>query len=376
MINVLGIVSYKFLPPKMGGQKCIAFFYNFLGKKLPFTTVTTKDNLVDDSYNFEVLNILGTSKLRYINLFYFSRIRKIVKAKQITHIIIEHPYLCWLGILLQRSCKVKLLIHSHNIEAIRFKSIGKWWWKLLWYYEKLAHRAADTNFFITDGDKAFAIKNYKLNPANCHTITYGIEMYEAPVPQQKTAAKETLQQLYSLSPADKIILFNGTLDYKPNVDAVDTILHNINPILLAQNDFSYKIIICGKGLPATYNELKDHQAKNIIYAGFVEDISIYFKGADIFINPVIDGGGIKTKLVEALGNNLSSVSTASGAIGIPKNITANKLLVIGNTDWTAFATAVLNIDTAGVVPVSFFEYFYWGNIADKAQKIMEATRVL
>jgi hypothetical protein len=63
------------------------------------------------------------------------------------------------------------------------------------------------------------------------------------------------------------------------------------------------------------NELKNYADQNIIYAGFVDDISIYFKGADVFINPVSYGGGIKTKLVEALGYNLNAVSTSNGAIG-------------------------------------------------------------
>jgi len=349
----------------MGGQKCIAFFYNFLGKKVNFTTLTTKDNLVDNSNNFEVLNILGTSKWRYINFLYFFRIKKIIQAKQITHIILEHPYYCWLGILLQRLCKVKLVIHSHNIESIRFKSIGKWWWKILWHYEKLAHRNADINFFITDEDKVFAIKNYKLKPATCHTITYGIEMKEVPLPQEKNDAKKVLQKNYAIPASEKIILFNGTLDYKPNIDALDTILKIINPYLLTQNTFSYKIIICGKALPQSYDDLRDYASKNIIYAGFVDDITIYFKGADIFINPVIDGGGIKTKLVEALGYNMNVVTTKSGAAGVPSNITGDKMKVI-EEGWNVFAEQITNSNTSSQIPAVFFEYFYWGNIAKKA----------
>jgi len=70
-----------------------------------------------------------------------------------------------------------------------------------------------------------------------------------------------------LTAEEKILLFHGTLDYKPNLDGVDAILKNINPFLLTNNNFKYKIIICGKGLPSVYNELKDFANKNIIYAG-------------------------------------------------------------------------------------------------------------
>ena len=85
------------------------------------------------------------------------------------------------------------------------------------------------------------------------------------------------------------------------------------------------------------NELKDYADQNIIYAGFVDDISIYFKGVDVFINPVTDGGGIKTKLVEALGYNLNVVSTMNGAIGVDEKICNGKLFVCENDDWQTFA---------------------------------------
>ena len=65
-----------------------------------------------------------------------------------------------------------------------------------------------------------------------------------------------------------------------------------------------------KQLEESYNELKDYADKNIIYAGFVDDITLFYKAADMLINPVIDGGGIKTKLVEALGYNMNVVTTS------------------------------------------------------------------
>ena len=76
MINVLSIVSYNFLPAKMGGQKGIAFFYNFLSKKVNLTCVTTKSNDASYAKGYTVLPILSESKFRYINLFYFFTLKK------------------------------------------------------------------------------------------------------------------------------------------------------------------------------------------------------------------------------------------------------------------------------------------------------------
>ena len=95
---------------------------------------------------YKVINVLSNSSLRYINIFYFGMIKKIIRQNNISHIILEHPYYGWLAILLKNFCKVKLIIHSHNIEAERFRTVGKWWWKILWHYEKFVHSQADLPF--------------------------------------------------------------------------------------------------------------------------------------------------------------------------------------------------------------------------------------
>jgi hypothetical protein len=162
------------------------------------------------------------------------------------------------------------------------------------------------------------------------------------------------------------LLFNGTLHYQPNLDAIDVIIKKINPVLLSAIDFKYKILICGKGLPEAYDKLNKYKDSNIIYAGFVDDIRPYFTGADIFINPIIDGGGIKTKLVEALGYNMNVVTTANGAFGVPATITNNKMVIVDNNDWELFAKQIIIADTSAIISPVFFEHFYWKEIVKKA----------
>jgi glycosyltransferase involved in cell wall biosynthesis len=264
-----------------------------------------------------------------------------------------------------------LVIHSHNIESLRFKSTGKWWWTILWYYERCIHRNADINFFITDEDRQYAIAQFKIKENNCHTITYGFDLNAPPAFEEKMNAKLQLQKQYNLTENNTVILFNGTLDYKPNQDALDIILNRINPVLLQQKQFNYSIIICGKNLPLQYNNLSEYKSKHIIYAGFVEDISLYFKGADIFINPVTDGGGIKTKLVEALGYDLFCVSTKNGAIGVPTGICNHKLEIIGDNNWASFANSIIMCNpTKYHINEVFFNHFYWENITEKCFRII------
>jgi hypothetical protein len=373
-IKVLTLVSYKFLPPKIGGQKNIALFFKFFASLIPTTCVTVKDNDISFVKEYEVLNILQNGKFRYINPLYFFTLKKIIKEKQITHLMIEHPYYGWLGILLKWFCGIKLIVRSQNIEAERFKSIGKWWWGILWNYERMVHRAARFNFFIQQDDENYGITRYKLDPKKCSVITYGFELTAPPSAQDRITAKETIARLYNITKEEQIILFNGSLNYKPNTDALDNILANINPVLLKKNS-KYKIIICGSNLAESYNQLKEYADNNIIYAGFVDDITLFYKGADILINPVIDGGGIKTKLVEALGYDMNVVTTISGAIGVPKNITGEKMKIVKDQDWENFAEAIINTNTTATIPALFFDHFYWGKIAGKAAAILQTTNV-
>ncbi|MGN6531223.1 MAG: glycosyltransferase family 4 protein, partial [Ginsengibacter sp.] len=187
----------------------------------------------------------------------------------------------------------------------------------------------------------------------------------------KTNATNFLLKEYSLAAQTSLFLFNGTLNYGPNLDAVKNIVEKINPLFIQKN-ISYKIIICGKGLPGEMDELKNYVDQNIIYAGFVDDISVYFKGADVFINPVNDGGGIKTKLVEALGYNLNVVSTLNGAIGVDENICDGKLFLSENQDWQVFAEQMeIATNSNQSISTLFFQHFYWQNIAEKAAGIVQ-----
>ena len=329
------------------------------------------DNKIPDELNSSFHGVLGTSKLRYGNPWLFFKLRQIITQNKITDLIIVHPYYGWLAWLLKKSTGVKLSLLSHNIEGERFKSMGKWWWKMLWIYEKNTHKIIDHNFFVTNEDLEFAVNNYKLDPLKCDVITYGIDWEQMPAKKEKQDAGVLIRNQYNINDTDIILLFNGTLDYKPNIEAIDYIIKNINPLLLKNKDYHYKIIICGKGLPTVYNELKNYKSQNIIYAGFVDDINMFFKGADTFLNPVITGGGIKTKLVEALGNNLTSISCTSGAYGIPLGVAGSKLTIVNDFDWVSFTAAIFKADIEANIPSSFFYHFYWGNIAAKAAKIVE-----
>ena len=367
-VHLASIVSYTILPPVLGGQKGIALFCKYISRHSQFTCITTRSNDPKLADGYEVVNLFSGSPLRYINPIYFFSIRKIIRQKQITHILLEHPYFGWLGLLLKWFTGVRLIVHSHNIEGLRWKTLGKWWWKILWHYEKMIHQKADYNFFKQDNDLAYALQHFHLQPGRCLTITYGIEWQTPPAPTEKAAARKLLLQRHAIPAGHHLLLYNGAFNYPPNVKGLERILTQINPVLQKQAGFNYTIIICGKDIPAN---LSGQSYPNVLFAGFVDDITTYFKGCDVFINAIIEGGGIKTKLVEALGYNLNAVSTTPGAIGIDPAICNGKLQITDDITNGFAETIVAMAGYTADIPEAFFDHFYWDNIARKAARFIE-----
>jgi hypothetical protein len=68
------------------------------------------------------------------------------------------------------------------------------------------------------------------------------------------------------------------------------------------------------------------------------------------------------------------VSTRIGALGLVQNICGNKLKVVDDNAWEEFASEVFkSLKQAGNTPESFYQYYYWGNIAKKVVAILNGN---
>jgi polysaccharide biosynthesis protein PslH len=372
--RVVSIVPYKILPARLGGEKGIAVFNEYVGQLVPLLAISTENNDTSHAKNYTVVNRLSNSRIRYINVFLYFTIRKLIRQHRATHLLIEHPYYGWLAWMIRRTTRITWVVHSHNIEFERSKSIGRWWWKALKWYERWVYRASDINFFISEDDRRYAMEELGIDAKKSHAITYGVEI--PGVPPDRSASAALIRQKHMIGADEKILLFNGALYHHTNYDALRVILDTINPVLLRQAGLKYKILVCGKGLPDFFNELKDYSDKNVVYAGFVDDISVYFKATDLFLNPIISGGGVKTKAIEAIAYNCSVVSTTIGALGLVREVCGNKLSIVADLDWDSFTREVINkLQQQADTPVSFYEYYYWGNIARKVRRALSDGQV-
>ncbi len=363
---VLGIISYKVFPAQMGGQKYIVNYYTELAKNAKVVLAVSKDNQVERYTPYKTLPFLYNHWLAFLNLIYVYRLCRIIKKERINVIMIDHSYFGWLGILLKWLTSKKLAIKSANIETLRFKDMRRIGWQLYDLYEGWVHRHADLNFFITEEEKQRAITRWNLMPQTCKTIFYGTKTTHPASGEERKNYRRILLEKNNLSPDTKLFLFNGTLDYLPNADALYVILKELM-YRLETSSAPFRIFICGNRISEEWAKaLNDNP--NIIFHGFEQNINKYYYGTDCFICPVTLGTGIKTKIVEALAHGQRVIACKKSGEGFNVAELGKQLTLIEDYNWKAFADAMLqlNMQEESTTPESFYRQFNWPSIVQES----------
>ena len=344
----------------MGGQKGVALFYQYLSGHHTIVMAAAHNNGAANE-NIILHRVLYDNKKMIWNIFRLSALKKMIKAQGIDCIIAEHSYAAWMAWLLKKSTGVPFIIHSHNLEAFRFKYMKRWWWKWYRHYERWMHQKADHNFFISAADLQKAKAAWHIDDRKCSIITYGVEQ-----PLTIDNAASLLRGELELPNDSPILFFNGTMDYEPNYKAVEVIVNVLVPLLQKQLT-NFTVVFTGNRMPPALMK-KIKAAPHCIYKGYVEHVHVYYQGASLFINPITNDSGVKTKVIEALANNATVVSTLSGATGIPHELCCEKLIMVKDNNWPAFAKAIVwqLQQPKQKIAKSFYEYFGWENIVAKA----------
>jgi glycosyltransferase involved in cell wall biosynthesis len=110
------------------------------------------------------------------------------------------------------------------------------------------------------------------------------------------------------------ILFIGGLSWYPNLQAVNFFLDHIKPELDSLG-ISYNIDFVGKDVPNSLRK-KYGKDKKISFHGYVDDITRLYDNSSVYIAPILDGGGTKLKVLDAMANHTPLVTTTLGVEGI------------------------------------------------------------
>jgi glycosyltransferase involved in cell wall biosynthesis len=109
-------------------------------------------------------------------------------------------------------------------------------------------------------------------------------------------------------------LFVGS-DGLHNIISLRWFLESVWPTIVSKHPIA-SLTICGAVCDAFARDDPVRQAARVDWRGKVGDLSGYYRGAQVSLVPMIAGGGLKTKLLEAMAYGRAVVSTTEGAAGL------------------------------------------------------------
>jgi polysaccharide biosynthesis protein PslH len=108
------------------------------------------------------------------------------------------------------------------------------------------------------------------------------------------------------------LVFNGVLDYRPNLDAAYHLVEEIWPLVVRRCPDA-RLTIVGRGYAADLRRLR---RPGVVVTGEVPDVRPYLERAAAVAIPIRMGGGTRLKVVEGLAMGKAMVSTSLGCEGI------------------------------------------------------------
>jgi sugar transferase (PEP-CTERM/EpsH1 system associated) len=167
------------------------------------------------------------------------------------------------------------------------------------------------------------------------------------------------------------LVFTGKMDFRPNVDGVLWFANRVLPRLRATN-LNPHFWIVGRNPHKRLDVLRDRL--DVTVTGAVPDIQPYIAHSDLYVVPLLAGGGTRLKILEAMAMARPIVSTRLGADGFPVNDGVELALADSAEDFAARCASLLRNPTGasemGERGRAFVEEHYsWEQIIPKMEQI-------
>ncbi len=133
------------------------------------------------------------------------------------------------------------------------------------------------------------------------------------------------------------LVFTGSMDYRPNVDAVLWFAEHVLERVRARVPEA-KFFVVGNRPHHRLNALRNRASVQI--TGWVPDVNPFLHAATVYVAPLRMGSGTRLKLLQAMAARRAIVSTSTGAQGL--DVQDRVHLRLADTA-EAFATAVIEL---------------------------------
>jgi glycosyltransferase involved in cell wall biosynthesis len=168
------------------------------------------------------------------------------------------------------------------------------------------------------------------------------------------------------------ILFLGSLDWRPNLDAVGLLLDRVFPAVIATEP-SARLTLVGRNPPAALCRRIASLASVELCAN-VTDVRPYLARSGVLAVPLRIGGGSRLKIIEALATGLPVVSTRIGAEGLHLEAGQHLSVVEGVEDMAAALVQCIRAPGPAQAMAErgrqvVLERYDWDTLADKLEQV-------
>ncbi len=283
-------------------------------------------SVVDTRFRYlRALRNLFAGGSYFVERFFSEKFRagliKILQELVFDIIQLEHVYLCLYLETIRKYSKAKVVLRPQNVEnqvwnrfmknrmnpATRaFLFIATW---RLEKFEREMSRKADGIITISPGDEEVFRRYAPGTPVVSVPIGFDF-MNTGSFTENRHPGRFPV--FYHL----------GSMDWFPNIQGLKWFIKEVFPLVINENpEFIFRL--AGKKMPAWFYE---RQGKNLIVDGEVGDSLKYHVDKAILIVPLLSGGGLRAKIVEAMALGKTILSTTIGAEGIPYTDQENILI--------------------------------------------------
>ena len=294
---------------------------------LNFGRLTTISGNTENSYFRMFLNLFSAIPYhisKYHSLEMKNKVIEILENESPDLVHIDHLHMVWLvEIIKSVNPKIPVVLREHNLETLIMKRFAEHQTNIfirlyanfqfykLKKYESAWTSKVDLNIMISKEDE----KQLRLmNPdAKSISIPAGFdnlaEKYDAKFPKIKGS-----------------ICHIGPMEWQPNKDSLEWLLSEILPELVKRNP-KIKLYVFGKGTEKI--QINESMKNNVSVVGYAENLWDELSQMEILVVPLRIGGGIRIKIIEAMGMGLPIVTTDVGCEGI--DAVDGEQLLIGNS---------------------------------------------
>ena len=201
---------------------------------------------------------------------------------------------------------IPFVISEHNIEYIKLPEEGKGSGENLKLIERDICNLADCVFTVSEKDKQ-ELKRIGVNRP-ISVIPNGVDYSRY---QIQNEVRDRMRQKYGIEINETVLVFHGTLGYRPNIIANKLLMDYIFPKLSKQNR-NLKLLLIGPGRSQNIGE-------KVIELGEIPfgEFPMYLSMGDIGVVPLTAGSGTRLKIIEYLALGIPTVTTEVGAEGLP-----------------------------------------------------------